>query len=85
MREDDILQREPDVLDQANNLAQKLNDAHIAAARAKSKAEQVQNADGTWPVTECVDCGIDIPPARLALAKIRCVHCQGDLEKRGGR
>lgn len=29
----------------------------------------------------CVDCGIEIPAARLALAKVRCIDCQTLLEK----
>lgn len=71
-----------DDVDQANELAQKMNDAAVAQARAKSKPEQVQNPDGTWPVTECIDCGIDIEPGRVALGKVRCLTCQEVLEKR---
>ena len=39
-------------------------------------------ADGTYG--ECVDCGVDIPYARLAAypAAIRCVACQSRLEAR---
>jgi RNA polymerase-binding transcription factor DksA len=70
-----------DDLDVASELTQKLTDAYIANTREKAKPEQVQAADGTWPITECVDCGVDIPPLRLALGKTRCVGCQGDSEK----
>lgn len=70
-----------DNIDQANELAQKLNDAAVAQAIAKSRPEQVQNPDGSWPVTECDDCGIDIEPGRILLGKIRCISCQEALEK----
>lgn len=29
---------------------------------------------------ECIECGDVIPPARLALQKIRCIDCQSELE-----
>ena len=31
--------------------------------------------------TDCLDCGDEIPAARLAMHRIRCVHCQTALEK----
>jgi len=30
----------------------------------------------------CLDCGAEIPPARLAMFKIRCVDCQSMIEKK---
>jgi RNA polymerase-binding transcription factor DksA len=72
--------READELDAASELTQQLNDAYVNNARAKAKPEQVQNADGTWPKTQC-DCGDPIPAGRLALGKIRCVACQQDRER----
>lgn len=71
----------PDVLDRASNLTQELTDNAIAEQRRRARPEQVQNADGSWPVTNCVDCEVEIPQARLALGKIRCVDCQGILER----
>lgn len=76
---------EADPLDQAGAITQQLNDAYVADARSKSAPQQAQNPDGTWPHAECVDCDIEIPTARLALGRIRCVHCQEDVEKAGGR
>lgn len=70
-----------DDIDNANELAQRMNDHAVAQAMANSKPEQVQNADGSWPVTECDDCGIDIEPGRVALGKVRCIACQEALEK----
>jgi RNA polymerase-binding transcription factor DksA len=72
--------READDLDAASELTQQLNDAYVTNARAKARPEQVQNADGTWPKTEC-DCGDPIPEGRLAMGKIRCLECQKDFEK----
>lgn len=75
-----------DVIDQACKVEQRIRDNDVAIARARSAPEQVQREDekGTlyWPVTECVDCGDDIPLPRLQLARIRCVVCQEKLEKR---
>lgn len=76
-----------DVIDQACKVEQRMRQAYISAALAKSapEQEQVKDEDGNlyWPVTECVDCDDDIPPARLALGKIRCVICQSAKEARG--
>lgn len=71
-----------DDIDKANELAQRMNDHSVALARSKAAPEQVRSADGTWPVTECSDCGIDIEPGRIALGKVRCLTCQEVLEKR---
>jgi len=75
----------PDELDRASNLTQAATDYAIAEQRRKARPEQEQSADGTWPVTQCVDCECDIPMARLQMGKIRCVDCQGFLEKSRGR
>lgn len=72
--------READELDAASELTQQLTEAYVHNARAGAKPEQTQNADGTWPRTEC-DCGDPIPQARLALGKIRCISCQQDWER----
>lgn len=74
-----------DDVDRANDYAQRMNDAAVAQAMRKAAAEQVQNPDGSWPVTECVDCGIDIEPGRIQLGKVRCLTCQEVLEKRNWR
>lgn len=70
-----------DDIDKANELAQRMNDAAVADARVKARPEQEQNPDGSWPITECDDCGIDIEPGRILLGKIRCIACQEALEK----
>lgn len=60
------------------------NDAHNAAciktAQLACRPEQERNADGSWPITDCEDCGIPIPEERLNMGKIRCVPCQSALE-----
>ncbi len=75
----------PDVLDRASNLTQEITDNAIAEQRRKARPEQEQNPDGSWPVTECVECDAEIPPGRLVLGKIRCVYCQEILERKGRR
>lgn len=82
----DDAERPSDVIDQASQTADRINETHVAEARARAKPDQVQNRDGSWPQTECEDCGDDIPLERLlACGSIRCVYCQTAREKRGQR
>lgn len=71
-----------DLLDKANEVAQMYADEGLRAVQLKNRPEQIQNEDGTWPITECVECDIDIPAVRLALGRVRCVHCQEEKEKK---
>lgn len=73
--------RYADVLDQASALSQTLVDNSVDVVRQRNKPEQVQNKDGTWPITDCIDCEDHIPTARLNLGKVRCVECQTHLER----
>lgn len=68
-------------VDQANQIADEFTTAHIHRIQQKNKPEQVQNPDGTWPHTECIDCDDEIPQGRLALGKVRCIDCQELKEK----
>lgn len=76
-----------DILDQASELTQTLTNAYVSNVQDAARPEQKRNADGTWPITECVgpedgdECGDPIPEGRLALGKIRCVSCQGLREQ----
>lgn len=45
---------------------------------AANRVETHPDFDGK----HCVDCEIEIPEARLALGKVRCVDCQSLKEKR---
>lgn len=74
-----MLERHADPIDEASALAASLTDGAIAAARRANAPETHPEFDGET----CIDCGSDIPPARLAMQKIRCVHCQTTLEHRG--
>lgn len=69
-----------DEVDQANELAQMETDNHLYLARKRAKPEQEQRPDGSWPHPECVDCEGPIGEARLDMGRIRCIHCQTDLE-----
>ncbi len=71
-----------DPLDKASELADMFNRQGIAEVQRRLRVEQIQNEDGSWPLTECVDCDIDIPEARLALGRVRCIDCQQDKEKK---
>jgi hypothetical protein len=73
---------EADDLDRASDLTLALNDSAIEEVRRAARPEQVVGPDGKWPQTTCEDCEERIPAARLKLGKIRCIHCQGVLERR---
>jgi RNA polymerase-binding transcription factor DksA len=68
-----------DPIDQGSYMAQMHNDHSVAAARLKAAPEQ----DGT--VTECVACGDDIEPERIALRRARCFTCQETKERKESR
>lgn len=50
-------------------------------AREMNRPEFHPDFDGKT----CVDCGEDIPPARLLLRRVRCVDCQSFLEEESAR
>jgi RNA polymerase-binding transcription factor DksA len=68
------------------DLASHLADLHTEDALKKWKEGQpkgqVPNEDGTYPVTECVICGVEIPELRLQYGFVKCVDCQTDDENR---
>jgi len=74
-----------EIVDLGNYFADLHNSRAVAAARALSAPEQIRREDGSWPTTECVDCGEDIEPERLAMARVRCFSCQTHKEKKEGR
>lgn len=67
-----------DNLDQASVLQDVMNNAGIAQAAFKVAPETHPLFDGET----CIKCGDELPAARLALGRIRCVTCQTILEKR---
>lgn len=72
---------ESDCLDSAVELTQiRMDDAIKESSRAL-RPQQIRNDDGTWPVTDCDECGNEIPEGRLLMGKIRCVYCQDRLER----
>jgi len=72
-----MYERHADPIDEAAALEASITESAIAAARQSSAPEMHPDFDGET----CVSCGDFIPPARLALMKIRCVVCQSRLEK----
>ena len=70
-----------DELDRAAELTERHTQSCVAAVVAQLKPQQTQNPDGTWPVTECITCGNDIPPERLEMGRIRCTICQSKEEQ----
>lgn len=77
-----MIEKCADPFDHASELESSFRELSLSEARRKLKPEQEQNEDGTWPVLYCVDCDDEIPEARLAMGKIRCVDCQSNLERK---
>lgn len=72
----------PEVLDEADQaslIQMNENRQAIAKISAKLAPEKHPDFDGE----SCVDCGETIPAERLAIFKVRCVHCQRALEVKG--
>lgn len=67
-----------DEADQASMFQMAENEHALAKVKAKLAPETHPDFDGKT----CLECGDKIPKARLAMGKIRCVHCQTALEAR---
>lgn len=74
-----------DPIDQGSNAAAMFTAFDVQRVREKAAPEQVQNADGTWPTTECMDCGDDLESVRLLMGRKRCFACQSHKEKMDAR
>lgn len=72
-----------DETDRAAAIAEAANESAVEEARWAARPEQVRNPDGSWPTTECVDCGEEIEEGRLALGYVRCFRCKNLIERRG--
>lgn len=73
---------EADDLDRASDLTLIQTGDALDAVRYLARPEQEQLPDGSWPQTECGECGEEIPEARLKLGKVRCIDCQTVRERR---
>lgn len=70
-----------DNFDKAAELQEALNEKGLAEVRKSLAAETHPDFDGR----HCIDCADEIPDERLAMQKIRCVHCQDRKERGFGR
>lgn len=72
-----------DIIDEGNRIAERYLSEAIAAILSQPKETQ-RVKDGK---VLCVDCGEEIPAARLRLVPhcIRCVDCQEDFEEEARR
>lgn len=72
--------RHIDRLDAAAELQDEFNKRGLDEVRKALVEEQHPDFDGK----HCVEaaCGTVIPPARLAMGKVRCVDCQSRKEKK---
>jgi RNA polymerase-binding transcription factor DksA len=70
-----------DDLDKAAVLQEQMNQDAIAAVRASMGPEHDPDFDGA----SCVDCDDDLVESRLLAGRIRCWHCQTNLEQKRKR
>lgn len=70
-----------EVYDEADQ-AQWIQLAEQASFRERARQANAPESDPNFDHKHCIDCGEEIPEARLALFKIRCVECQRALENR---
>lgn len=82
-----ISEKVSDVSDQATNQEQRALAYHLDRAMRKSKRQQEEKADGTYEVTDCVDCGDEIGEQRLRVSIMNtlCIYCATARERKGQR
>lgn len=69
-----------EVYDEAD-IASALEAGFIAQALERHKEKVAPEKHPDFDGEHCVDCLIKIPEVRLEMGKVRCVHCQTELEK----
>lgn len=67
-----------DQLDEASEIELAQRQSAIDATVALNKPQTHPDFDGKT----CLECGDDIPSARLMMGKIKCVYCQGAHENK---
>lgn len=65
----DLSERE---IEHAEWLTDRMRDEGLYQVRKALEPESDPDFESPW----CIGCGNEIPPERLALKRIRCVHCQ---------
>jgi hypothetical protein len=80
-----------DVIDQGTELSMRENAYNVHRVRQECAPQrvadgrggwivQVKQADGSYPIPDCVDCEDPIPEPRLEMGRIRCTPCQSRKE-----
>lgn len=75
-----MIERNADVLEDASNIHQRMNDEGREVSANAIRPQFHPDFDGKHCVE--ADCGVELPPVRLAYKWIRCTTCQGAVEKR---
>lgn len=72
--------KNPDVLDQAQEITDFMREKTVDLIRQHAKPEQHPDFDGKHCVEP--DCEVEIPDERLAMGKVRCVPCASRIEQK---
>lgn len=76
------IEKTADETDFATQVEEVSRQAHIDEVRRRMKPEQEPDEHGNYPHPDCVECGNELPQARLKLGRILCVECQTVKERR---
>lgn len=76
-----------DIIDHAQELDREFQEKALFAHKKRQEVELLEPPERARVIdgiAYCVDCGFDIPPARLKARPdaVRCVECQGKKERR---
>ena len=76
-----------DTIDRASDIEQRATAQAIYDTQRRCKPQQLPRDDGTYEVTDCDECGNEIPYGRLRVAIMNrlCVYCAEILERTRGR
>jgi hypothetical protein len=66
----------------SEELVEKQTEWALAATRAAAARRQCDDPQFVdWDGEHCVECEVPIPPARIAMGKVRCTPCQAFIEE----
>ena len=72
-----------DLCDIASDLEMSFTSHAVAAVQRKTKQDQEPDADGVYPILDCIACGNEIGEGRLKAAARNhlCIHCATRAER----
>ena len=72
-------------LERMAKLEQEKLQARVRAIQEKPRQSDLPYWKARFDGMHCVDCGEELPPARLVMGRVRCTGCQTEAEARGDK